>query len=111
MRYRIQVDIKKYNKAMGYQAYPAELIDESPTRIKRAHKKHPYQVGDVVRILRRDVDESDCVGVVLGCIDAVCGELRTDAEGMVGFKNLRHATMRDLLKYEHSPRLHKYLGL
>lgn len=52
--------------------------------------KTPYEVGDVVY-----VKEENSIGVVLGCIDVKCEELRTDVDGMQSFSNIRPATMKD----------------
>jgi hypothetical protein len=50
-----------------------------------------FHVGDVV------YDEGNkCVGVVLGCIDYVGGELRLDSDGMQPIENLRYATLDDI---------------
>jgi hypothetical protein len=39
--------------------------------------------------------EHNAIGIVLGCIDEVCGELRLDSDGMQPIDNLRPATMED----------------
>jgi len=94
MKYRIQVDIKKYNKAMGFETYSATYTD--PSKRNRRPHKHSFQVGDVVRITvgKGYKDCYDTLGVVLGQIDPNCRDLRTDAEGMRSFDELKHAVSR-----------------
>ncbi|HSG31857.1 MAG TPA: hypothetical protein VLB82_09960 [Thermodesulfobacteriota bacterium] len=47
-------------------------------------KKLKYHVGQVVYL-----KHTNAIGVVLGCIDSVGEELRTDMDGMVCFDDLR----------------------
>lgn len=60
-----------------------------------AHKptKTQYEVGDVVYIKKQN-----SIGVVLGCIDNDCEDLRTDMEGMQCFSEIRPATLQDFQK-------------
>ena len=39
--------------------------------------------------------ENNAIGIVLGCIDTVCGDLRLDSDGMQPIDNLRLATIED----------------
>lgn len=65
-----------------------------------------YDVGDVVLI----DDEGDiCVGVVLGCINNIQRELRTNARGMVCFDYIRHATMEDVKAHDDWSDILEYL--
>lgn len=95
MKYRIQVDIKKYNKAMGFETYGDPY---NSNKSRRPHK-HSFQAGDVVRITvgKGCKDCYDTLGVVLGLIDPYSCDLRTDAEGMRSFDELKHATVGDIL--------------
>ncbi len=50
-----------------------------------------YKLGDVVVIKEKDENEEKDVlrvGVVLGCIDEECEELRTDMSGMVCYQDI-----------------------
>lgn len=68
-----------------------------------------YDVGDVV-LIDDDGDGSDiCVGVVLGGINNINQELRTDARGMVCFDNIRHATMEDVKAHDDCSDILEYL--
>lgn len=53
-------------------------------------KNTKYEVGQVVYI-----KHTNTLGVVLGCIDNFREELRTDADGMQCFSDIRPATMED----------------
>lgn len=66
-----------------------------------------FDVGDVVVI--NDYEDDICIGVVLGVIDNVCGELRTDARGMVSFDQIRHATLDEVKSHEDCSDILKYL--
>ena len=99
MKYRIQVDIKKYNKAMGFDAYPPTYTVDHQSLPRTRNPTSSFQVGDVVRITvgKGYKDCYDTLGVVLGQIDPNCRDLRTDAEGMRSFDELKHATVNDIL--------------
>lgn len=67
------------------------LFDYSPyldgqSNVIPRPKKVKYDLGDVVYIR-----PSNSIGVVLGCIDHDCEELRTDMEGMVPFSDIEFA--------------------
>jgi hypothetical protein len=49
-----------------------------------------YDLGDVVYI-----KTTNAIGVVLGCIDEVRENVRTDMDGMQGYCDIRPATMED----------------
>ena len=76
------VDPKKY-ALFDYSPY----LDGQSNVIPRP-KKVKYDLGDVVYIR-----PSNSIGVVLGCIDHDCEELRTDMEGMVPFSDIEFARL------------------
>jgi hypothetical protein len=57
--------------------------------------------------------ENNAVGVVLGCIDTVSGELRLDSDGMQPIDNLRPATMEDFdrIGISYKPSIRKELEI
>ena len=61
-------------------------LDRNTNPIPRP-KKVKFDLGDVVYI-----KNENSIGVVLGCIDHECEELRTDMDGMQSFDNLEFAT-------------------
>lgn len=93
--------LHRYKTESLYHPY-MNSFDEIP--MPSRSKYHP---GDVVVV--HEPDDEPCVGVVLGCIDNVSQELRTDARGMVCFDYIRPATKKDLRKFPHCEDILKYL--
>jgi hypothetical protein len=84
----MRVDIQKYNTQEGYDLYPpvSKLFPNDPEpKIIR------YQQGDIVFHL-----ESQEFCVVLGNVDNVREEMRTDGFGKVCFSEVRLATPREI---------------
>lgn len=65
-----------------------EYMDRNSKSIPRP-KNTKYKLGEVVYI-----KHENSIGVVIGCIDNECAELRTDMDGMVAFDDLEPATMK-----------------
>ena len=103
----LRVPIKEwYESRYGWKfEYPA-FYDEYKEVPRPNYTK--YEVGDVVVIKEDDEDEA-CIGVVVGVIDNVHEDLRTDARGMVCFDQIRHATKADLKKLPHTEYIEKYI--
>lgn len=80
----MKVDAKRYKL---YDYHPYFVCDEP---VNKKPKDSQYDVGDVVYI-----KPTNSIGVVLGCIDNVREDLRTDADGMQCFCDIRPATMED----------------
>jgi len=53
-------------------------------------KDSKYEIG---MLMYDKVNNS--IGMILGCIDEACGELRLDSDGMQPIDNLRYATKSD----------------
>lgn len=87
---KISVDIDKWNAKMGYSKYPEtqKFFDTDPDI---PQGELPYRQGDVVYM-----EDEKNFGVVIGCIDAHRGELRTDLAGMAAFSDIRIADCDDL---------------
>jgi len=70
------------------------LFDYTPYLLRGSEcekpKKLHFQLGQVVYL-----QHTNAIGVVIGCIDEVGEELRTDMDGMVGFDDLRPVKMSD----------------
>ena len=81
------VDAKDY-ALFEYEAYFDKHFN--PTT---KPKKLTYNLGDVVYI-----KTENAIGVVLGCINEVRGELRTDMSGIVDFSGIELATSEHFLK-------------
>ena len=81
---KLKVDHKRY-ALFDYSEY----LDRNSNSIPRP-KKVKYDLGEVVFII-----PENAIGVVLGCIDHECQELRTDMNGMVSFSDIRPAKKSD----------------
>lgn len=81
---KLKVDHKRY-ALFDYTEY----MDRNGNAIQKP-KKTQYEVGDVVYIT-----STNAIGVVLGCVDNECQELRTDMDGMRGFSEIRLAKKSD----------------
>ena len=70
------------------------LFDYTPYLLRGSEcekpKKLKFQLGQVVYL-----QHTNAIGVVIGCIDEVSEELRTDMDGMVSFDDLRPVKMFD----------------
>lgn len=84
----------RYNRPWDYHSF----INTSGDEIARPDVT-AYEVGDVITCT---IPGNHAVGVVLGVIDNVSEELRTDIGGMIGFDSIRPATMEDV-KADPSP--------
>ena len=76
----------KYYALFEYSEY---LHRGQETTCDLPQSKRPYDLGDVVYI-----KEENSIGVVLGCIDYVGEELRTDMDGMKCFSQIEMATKK-----------------
>lgn len=81
---KLKVDHKRY-ALFDYTEY----MDRNGNSIPRP-KKVKYDLGEVVFIIPQN-----SIGVVLGCIDHDCQELRTDMDGMQCFSDIRPAKKSD----------------
>lgn len=87
---KITVNASKFAKFKYFEYSRADKMVSKPVGAS-------YEVGDVVVLNGvRDAPEELQLSVVLGCIDEVWEELRTDTDGMVSYKQCRHATVDDL---------------
>ena len=73
------------DKDYAYFEY-TPFIDPRSIKVARPNNT-PYDVKDVVY-----VKSTNSIGVVLGCIDVISEELRTDVDGMQFFDNIEPAT-------------------
>ncbi len=76
--------------AMNYRRFEYITYSEQGEPLNQKPKNTEYELGDVVYII-----EQNSIGVVLGNVDNVWEELRTDMDGMQGFEQVRPATMND----------------
>lgn len=77
-------------KAEDYALFDYQPFFDCDKPIDKKPKGSKYDLGDVVYI-----KSTNAIGVVLGCIDNVREDLRTDMDGMQCFCDIRPATMED----------------
>jgi len=70
------------------------LFDYTPYLLRGSECAKPeklhFQLGQVVYL-----QHTNAIGVVIGCIDEISQDLRTDIDGMVCFDDLRPVKMSD----------------